>query len=190
MFAFSAPRQYRAPRHSGGFTLVELMITLAVAFVLVALALPSFRELSTRSNVTQLGNDLVLALNTARSEAVRRGTQVEVVGSTGNWSTGWTIKADTGFNNNFDTTVTTHAKAPSGYPVCTNANAPTGIGSSAAAIFNSTGSLAFASSFDINVVRPDGKKALSRWIRVTASGETLNQADTTSSSASFTCTGS
>jgi type IV fimbrial biogenesis protein FimT len=64
----------RAPprRRVQGFTIIELMITLTVAAILLAIAIPSFTYLTVSSKLTTTANDLVNALGTARSEAVKR----------------------------------------------------------------------------------------------------------------------
>ncbi len=61
-----------------GFTLIELMVTLAVAAVLVGFALPAFNDFTAQRNLTARVNSLVLAVNYARSEAARLGTVVSV----------------------------------------------------------------------------------------------------------------
>jgi type IV fimbrial biogenesis protein FimT len=74
-----------APR---GFTLLELMVTLAVLAVLITVGIPAFAELVQNNRVTAQTNELVSALNVARSEAVKRGRNVQVVvaAETNGWS--------------------------------------------------------------------------------------------------------
>lgn len=61
-----------------GFTLVELVITIAVVAILVALATPSFTSVINSNRLTAQANNLVADLQLARSEAVRRNRTVRV----------------------------------------------------------------------------------------------------------------
>ncbi|MCW2314227.1 GspH/FimT family pseudopilin [Rhodoferax antarcticus] len=89
------------PRQSG-FTLIELMVTLSVLVVLMALAVPSFQSMMASSTVTTTTNDLLTTLAQARSNAVRRGARVTVCKSangsqcvtTGDWEQGWIMFND------------------------------------------------------------------------------------------------
>jgi type IV fimbrial biogenesis protein FimT len=66
----------RAWRHGAGFTIVELMISLAVASILMALAVPSFNQMIVSGRLTAQSNDMVAAINLARSEAIKRNASV------------------------------------------------------------------------------------------------------------------
>ena len=63
---------------AGGFTLIELMITIAVVGVLTALVLPSFTKLLKNNCMTTTTNNLVTSLQLAKSEAVKRRATVRV----------------------------------------------------------------------------------------------------------------
>ena len=58
-------------RHSG-FTLMELMVTLAVAGIVLGMAVPNFRSFMLNSRLTSAANDFIVALHAARTEAVKR----------------------------------------------------------------------------------------------------------------------
>jgi type IV fimbrial biogenesis protein FimT len=82
-----------------GFTLIELMITLAVMAILITAALPSFNEFIKNNRLTTQANDFIAAMNLARSEAIKRGASINISSTSGdgNWSGGWRI-TDTGGN--------------------------------------------------------------------------------------------
>ena len=71
-----------------GFTLLELMVTIAVLAIIATLGVPSFRELIQNNRVTTQTNELVTALNFARAEAVKRGRTVRV--TVAQAAPGWT----------------------------------------------------------------------------------------------------
>jgi type IV fimbrial biogenesis protein FimT len=95
------------PGRSRGFTLLELMTTITVLGVLLAIGVPSFTETIRNSRAAAQANDLVLALNVARSEASKRGLPVTVcaadtartgcAGATvADWANGWLVFLDPG----------------------------------------------------------------------------------------------
>jgi type IV fimbrial biogenesis protein FimT len=59
-------------RRSRGFTLMELMVTLAVAGVLLSIGVPSMREFMRNGRLTGAANDTLMAVLAARNEALRR----------------------------------------------------------------------------------------------------------------------
>ena len=72
----------RARHH--GFSLIELMVTIAVAAVLLAIAIPSFRNLILSNQLTTISNEWVAAVNYGRSDAIKRGSATVVCGEGGN----------------------------------------------------------------------------------------------------------
>jgi type IV fimbrial biogenesis protein FimT len=63
---------------SSGFTIVELMVSLAVAAILIGFALPAFNDFIAQRTMTARANDFVLAISYARSEAARLNGAVSV----------------------------------------------------------------------------------------------------------------
>jgi type IV fimbrial biogenesis protein FimT len=81
---------------------MELMITLTVAALVLAMAVPSFNEMIQNNRVATQTNQLVTALNLARSEAIKRRENINVVatdaGDAANeWGKGWSV-VDSGGN--------------------------------------------------------------------------------------------
>lgn len=60
-----------------GFTMVELMITIVIAAILTAIAVPSFRNIILSNRLTSTANDIVSALNVARMEAIKLNAPVQ-----------------------------------------------------------------------------------------------------------------
>ena len=93
-------------RSMAGFTLVELLVSLAVLAILTAVAVPGLAQLGHQARMSMLGNQFLGDLANARSEAIKRGRRVVlcksedglVCTSTGHWSQGWLVFEDT--NNN------------------------------------------------------------------------------------------
>ena len=83
-----------------GFTLIELLVSLAVLMVLVGLGVPSFVSAMKNSKLNEDYSLLVGSLYLARSEAVKRSSNVTVCAratdtSCGdNWDNGWLVFSD------------------------------------------------------------------------------------------------
>ncbi len=80
-----------------GFSLIELMITIAVLAILVALAAPSFTAMINANRITGQSNELVSSLQLARLEAVRRNEAVRVCRTTDGATCSTTVGAWTGW---------------------------------------------------------------------------------------------
>lgn len=85
-----------APDAMRGFTLIELLVTLAVAAILLTVAVPNFQMFVMNNRMASQANDLITALNMARSEAVKRAANVMVCTGTAcpgavSWTQGWIV---------------------------------------------------------------------------------------------------
>jgi type IV fimbrial biogenesis protein FimT len=72
---------FQHPRVVLGFTLVELLVTLTIVAILLAVGAPSLTQMVQRQAVASAMQALASDLRFARSEALKRGTQVELCGS-------------------------------------------------------------------------------------------------------------
>lgn len=77
-----------------GVTLPELVITIAIAAILFAVAMPSFMTSVRSHRLTTVTNELVSALTLARSEAIKRGQYVVIRKAGTNWEDGWRVFVD------------------------------------------------------------------------------------------------
>ncbi|KRB67837.1 GspH/FimT family pseudopilin [Noviherbaspirillum sp. Root189] len=74
-----------------GFTLPELLVTVAITGVLLGIAVPSFSEFIKGMAVRSASFDLYSALTLARSEAIKRNREVVLTPATDGWKNGWTV---------------------------------------------------------------------------------------------------
>lgn len=74
-----------------GFTLVELVVVLAIVAILTVLGLPSFSELIEGQRAKVAASDLMIALAKTRSEAIKRNASVTLSPKSGSWANGWQV---------------------------------------------------------------------------------------------------
>lgn len=92
-------------RQARGFTIIELMVAVAVLGVLLAIAVPTFSEIIRNNRTAAQANALVGALTIARNEAAKRGLPITLCAATadqtgcagdtvGDWDNGWLVFVD------------------------------------------------------------------------------------------------
>lgn len=87
-------------RVKNGFTLIELIIAIALLAIFVGLAVPSFFTAIQNNRITGQANELLTAFQLARSEALKRNRSVVVCASDdgeecqGSWASGWLVAED------------------------------------------------------------------------------------------------
>lgn len=76
----------RSTNHNGGFTVIEMLVTMMIVAVLLALAVPMFQDFMDRGRLVSAADSLVADLQLARTEAIRNNQNVMVSFQSGN---GW-----------------------------------------------------------------------------------------------------
>jgi type IV fimbrial biogenesis protein FimT len=94
-----------SPSRLRGFTLVELMVVIAMVAILLAIAVPSWTQMQARAAVRAAINDLNSSLQFARSEAVRLNSAVTLCPSADGancanigFESGWIVRTGLGAN--------------------------------------------------------------------------------------------
>lgn len=87
-----------------GFTLVELLVTIAIGSLLMLVAVPSFVEFRRNALLSDAVSNLMAAHGTARSAALKTGrnTFIRPIDTTVGWTSGWLVFTDSDWNNAFD----------------------------------------------------------------------------------------
>lgn len=93
----SKPKLVSAYRAALGFTLMELMIVLAIASIMMAVGAPSLVDTINRNAQVDAVNVFKSGISTARSNALirKRPVVIEAMSGTDDWSTGFHIKFGT-----------------------------------------------------------------------------------------------
>lgn len=130
-------------RQQSGVTLIELLVTISIAAILMAIAVPSFQDFFRRARLDSAASDFMATLNYARSEAIRRGVLVSVCksndgtscgddGANWGWEQGWIVFTNPNNNDSVDTgsgeeILRVHEALPNGIKVRANNNFTTRI---------------------------------------------------------------
>lgn len=100
-------------KQSSGYTLVELMVTVAIVAIFTTFAVPAFNAFVTNNRLVNVVNGVAGGINYARSEAVSRGTSVAVCAGNGSttapacsgsndWTNGYIVHTDINSNGVLD----------------------------------------------------------------------------------------
>lgn len=77
-----------------GFTLIELLIVLSIIGITLGIAVPSFQSLIASNRLTTSANNLISALQLAKSEAIKTNFLTIVSKNSTSWSNGWVVFSD------------------------------------------------------------------------------------------------
>ena len=91
----------------GGFTLIELMITITLGAIIMGIGVPSYQDFVVKNRIQTQASEIRSSLAMARVEAIRRGLRVRVCpGQNGcvgaNWHDGWNSFVDRNSDNTID----------------------------------------------------------------------------------------
>lgn len=142
-------------RRPGGFTLVELLVGVAIVGVLSAFAVPAFNNFMVNERVKNAAIDVTSSLVVARSEAIKQNGTVTVASDSVStaWAGGWKVNAPDG------TTIMAQAAYPSSITVT---------GTAATLSYNRSGRA--AAVFTIVVAPATAGSVSSRCISVSLTG--------------------
>jgi type IV fimbrial biogenesis protein FimT len=101
-------RDWQSIRAQAGLSLTELVVSITIASILMAIGVPSYRYVTYSNRVSTEINSLLGDMQYARSEAVKEGwmvtmcpalnTQYNACAGTSNWNNGWIIFSDVNSN--------------------------------------------------------------------------------------------
>ncbi len=99
----------RARSRNQGFTLIELIILLAIVSILFRFGMPAFQDMIANNRMTTQINAMVSSFNLARSEAVKRNRNIVlcpnnegICAKQPHWHNGWLMFVDNNFDREFD----------------------------------------------------------------------------------------
>lgn len=87
-----------------GFTLVELMVTIAIVTILMLVAVPSFVQFRRNAQLSDAASNFIAAAGTAKSGALKTGRNALLVpnDATLGWRTGWFVFVDNNWDEQYD----------------------------------------------------------------------------------------
>lgn len=166
-----------------GFSVIELIVVMAVAAIIVAVGVPGFQSLIAGNQSVTTSNELLKALAAARNEAVKRGYRVYLCStadpeatnpvcnstSSTNWDDGWLMMADEDndgdFSDQADNPLMVHSAIRSDFTLIGQAAVKNQVGFEATGFATQAGSIVLCSSsiknfsadkHDANVIMVNG----------------------------------
>ncbi len=116
-----------------GFSLIEVIVTLAIAAIVLSIGVPSFQSYTQNNRQTIAINELATALQFARNSAITHRTRTAMCKSSdgancttdGTWTQGWIVFSDANNNNTLDAgenTLRVHGAVQGNVTISGNAN--------------------------------------------------------------------
>lgn len=167
-------------RHTraNGFSMVELMVVIAIVAVLLTIGLPGFQDTLQRNRVATMTNEVIGALSLARSEAIRTtrggGMCASSDGATcgGTWDQGWVVWANQGEVNTTLDAGDLLIRRVDPHPNMTISVSATAGGAAASRVaFDARGRVTTPSSITLSPASCPRGRALVRTMRINASGQ-------------------
>lgn len=78
-------------RSARGFTLIELMVTIAIISIMLVLVAPSFSDFLRKQRLLSAADSVASAIGQARTRALAQNTYVTVAPINGDWANGWQV---------------------------------------------------------------------------------------------------
>lgn len=116
-----------AVRREGGFSLVELLVVIAVAAILLGFAAGDLRSLIRHQQLKAALSDLFGAIDLTRSQAITRGMRVYLAPHGEGWSGGWTVFVDKdgdGIPGEADELIAVHGPVAKGIVIASGFTSP------------------------------------------------------------------
>lgn len=79
-------------KSSLGLTLIELLITMLIVIILIAIGIPSYQKFIQTERFAVATNNLYQAYRFARSEAIKKSSPMTLLASDGVWGNGWHVQ--------------------------------------------------------------------------------------------------
>jgi len=147
-------------RTARGFTMTELVVTVAIAAILTTVAVPAFNGVIASQRARVFASDLYATLAKARSEAVTLNGNVTLQANAGGWQKGWQILDPNGnVLDNHDAAVAV---------TLTNAPGPV--------IYRPSGRLVVGAAPQFQIMTTSGSTAYNQCVSVDLSGRPYMQA--------------